>query len=778
MASEPSFVFGESSIKDFFVLKPVRQQRSEKYGLTFSCFECRLKHLNSIPFEQIPEVVTLILEAVFEEILGDASDSDKVRIRLNSSSLKQPIWTPPITKSELTVARLMTAVENVLQSHEEFRLDDSFEIWAQVAKVPAGSGRQDIPKLLLQKLTQKQCVVQVRNDDFACLPRALMIGKASKLADNDIKTFKNLYNVRKPTTFSDRTLQTRLARQLITDSHLELRQYSLDDLAAFQNALADYQIIVVSVEHLNSVVFAGAVKDKKIVLLHHSNHFDVLTSLPAWFGRNHWCYHCNKGFDHRESHRCKHVCKCCLRQSCSETLEPSVYCADCNRTFRGSDCFAAHKKVRKQGNQRTGANDSDTDDESDLSHERESQSGSEADESDAEQTPEDGLEKKSSRCRRSICSSFFVCHLCHRFISKLKRKTDHQCGEVWCSVCHLYFQAGEHVCYMPPVVITETELKKHSNAKFLYFDLECFQDENGIFVPNVAVVQDEEGNEVRFPADLTDLGEDVTDEFCSYIFDARFKNYFVIAHNFRGFDSYPILRWLLNNGITPKIIMSGSKIMQLDVKEYNIRFRDSYNYNPQSLSSWAKTFDLAKNEQKGSFPHEYNSPEHWGKEVQYPNKTAYGYNNMKKAERKAFMKFYRKDRRKKKNLFNVDAELLRYCSQDVTTLRLCSRKLRQIFLELSGGLCPFVSALTIAGLCSFFWRAKLLEPNLIELLKPSQRTSSVKATKWLNHLGETEELSLETEVRVSNYFVDAICHQNKTIFEFYGKYPSLVIHGS
>ena len=125
----------------------------------------------------------------------------------------------------------------------------------------------------------------------------------------------------------------------------------------------------------------------------------------------------------------------------------------------------------------------------------------------------------------------------------------------------------------------------------------------------------------------------------------------------------------------------------------------------------------------------------------------------------------------------MDAELLRYCSQDVTTLRLCSRKLRQIFLELSGGLCPFVSALTIAGLCSFFWRAKLLEPNLIELLKPSQRTSSVKATKWLNHLGETEKLSLETEVRVSNYFVDAICHQNKTIFEFYGKYPSLVIHG-
>ena len=65
-------------------------------------------------------------------------------------------------------------------------------------------------------------------------------------------------------------------------------------------------------------------------------------------------------------------------------------------------------------------------------------------------------------------------------------------------------------------------MKQHQNAKFLYFDLECYQDDKGVFVPNVAILQNEKGTEYRFPTDDSDLSCDVTDEFCSFLFDEKF----------------------------------------------------------------------------------------------------------------------------------------------------------------------------------------------------------------------------------------------------------------
>ncbi|GAU90731.1 hypothetical protein RvY_03109 [Ramazzottius varieornatus] len=44
--------------------------------------------------------------------------------------------------------------------------------------------------------------------------------------------------------------------------------------------------------------------------------------------------------------------------------------------------------------------------------------------------------------------------------------------------------------------------------------------------------------------------------------------------------------------------MNDFKVMQPDVKKFNIRFRDSYNYNPQSLFAWTKTFSPPKEEQE------------------------------------------------------------------------------------------------------------------------------------------------------------------------------------
>ena len=116
---------------------------------------------------------------------------------------------------------------------------------------------------------------------------------------------------------------------------------------------------------------------------------------------------------------------------------------------------------------------------------------------------------------------------------------------------------------------------------------------------------------------------------------------------------------------------------------------------------WAKMFSLK--EHKTYFPHTLNSPEHWGSVIPFPDRKFYGYEAMNKAARKAFLKFYRKERKRCRNRFDVNNTLVKYCCQDVTTLRACSQQFRELFMTISDGICSYSAALTISGLCNYFW---------------------------------------------------------------------------
>ena len=88
-----------------------------------------------------------------------------------------------------------------------------------------------------------------------------------------------------------------------------------------------------------------------------------------------------------------------------------------------------------------------------------------------------------------------------------------------------------------------------------------------------------------------------------------------IAHNAKGFDSIFLLRWLLENRPTAdvKVIRTGQKIMQLLVKDYDIRVIDSLNWFQMPLAKLPKTFGLDETKlSKGTFPHLFNIKEHFG----------------------------------------------------------------------------------------------------------------------------------------------------------------------
>ena len=81
---------------------------------------------------------------------------------------------------------------------------------------------------------------------------------------------------------------------------------------------------------------------------------------------------------------------------------------------------------------------------------------------------------------------------------------------------------------------TDKDQKRHEDARFLYFDFETYVDkETGHLIPNMAVIQDDSGEETVFPAEDEPFGRDISDDLCRYIFQDKHKGFYVLAHNFR-----------------------------------------------------------------------------------------------------------------------------------------------------------------------------------------------------------------------------------------------------
>lgn len=234
------------------------------------------------------------------------------------------------------------------------------------------------------------------------------------------------------------------------------------------------------------------------------------------------------------------------------------------------------------------------------------------------------------------------------------------------------------------------------------------------------------------------------------------------------FDGYFIVKWLIMKGEAPSVIMNGSQFMYLREKKFGIKFRDTLSYVPMSLDNWAKSFGVKVH--KGKFPHLINRPEYWNRIVAFPSKEMFGYNVMNDRERHEFLDWYNAEKLAKNNLYNVNMELVEYCIQDVKTLQACTEELFNLFFNITGGLNIFCSGLTIASVCHYFWRARLLKKDLLEVVHATnRRKSSVKCAKWLTYMSNELHIDIKPEYKWGRYFLDGYSIETNTAYEFYGK---------
>ena len=248
-----------------------------------------------------------IFDSLLNTVIGDVPENDQVRFVLQSPQLEKPISLPFLSASRLTTERILAQIERVVQSNHEFRLNDSVNVNVIHVEMPQGGTGTKRSEINLEKhLTKKGSVIRIQNEDEICLARALVVSIAK--IENDSQ-YKVIVNHRRPQ-------QSQLAYELHEKAGVPLGPCGIDEVKQFQAYLIDYQINIVSKEHQNAIIFSGPDKEKKIYLFLHDNHYDVITSMPAFFARKRYCHTCKKTYDKTVDHMCPNACQCCRFPNC------------------------------------------------------------------------------------------------------------------------------------------------------------------------------------------------------------------------------------------------------------------------------------------------------------------------------------------------------------------------------------------------------------------------------------------------------------------------------
>ena len=257
-----------------FYVESVRQVCTKKFKANATRY--RVQFINVLADVEITSLHELheIFQQILDETIGGVPPQDQVCFLLHSNQLDKPNHFPFMTADRLTMKHILAKFEQVIQSNQEFRLNDTVEINVIHVSMPIGGKGSKRSEVTLEKhLEKKRSIVRIQNDDDLCMVQALVVAKAK--LDNDTRD--------RHIRMSNRPLQTRLAQELHQNAGIPLGPCGIEQAKLFQAYLTEYQINIVSKEYNNNIIYAGPEKDKRIYLYINDNHYDVITKMPGFF---------------------------------------------------------------------------------------------------------------------------------------------------------------------------------------------------------------------------------------------------------------------------------------------------------------------------------------------------------------------------------------------------------------------------------------------------------------------------------------------------------------
>ena len=730
-----------------FELQPFVDRTSRRMGVRERHFNTRLRQRgNLIPDQNITEALQEGLRRAVNQVLTttpDLHDQDRLYFTIGSNRLHNNFQGWGLRAGEWReggdrVEALFQRLAQALNSNEQFEMDDSFQVSiTQVHHAPQGTGRPRRGKPghpTMDMLTaKKNSVIRIQNRDELCCARALVVAKAR------VDQHPKQRAIRK----GEGPLQRTLAWDLHREANVPLGPCSYDALTSFSQApsLRGYQILLVDAHRSFHITTFGAPQDKQLILLHHQNHYDVITKLPGFFGSSYVCAHCWKPYDHEDHHRCTKtkLCGACRQKECPDFLhayprgqKATRRCQQCHRDFFGDTCFQMHLVKDPTG-------------------------------------------KPASNLQATICSQRRRCKDCRKQNVGLDQITKHQCGYLDCPSCHEYVDGETHRCFIQTAPKPQASRKRKRKRGtpdtapedqpplHVFFDIEAMQPQEQ-HIANLVVAETEDDDQPKcFP------GHHCVRDFLEWLDtltlnDTRQVN--VLAHNFQGYDGYFVIHQYYGDNRIVEQLRNGCKLLQ--VQHDHLRFIDSLSFFQMPLSAFPKTFGLTEG-CKGYFPHKFNHPDHQTYVGTVPALDYYMPETLAPKDRQALETWHQQQR---DQVFDFQKELVAYCQSDVRLLKQGCLTFKRLFETLTG-FNPF-EHITIASACNRDLRMNRMIPNSIASEPVRGWRNSINqsrvALEWLTWCGqEVQHVGNAGEARIPPVgFVDGYCHDTRTVYEFQG----------
>ncbi|CAH3127305.1 unnamed protein product [Porites lobata] len=398
----------------------------------------------------------------------------------------------------------MTAL---LNSNEDFAVDDTFVVDLTYVRPPRGTGRRKLGSDAFANMVKsKHSCIEITNKDDLCCARALVTARAYQHKDQSALHLSEYTTLR-----HGGALQTTKARELHRLAKVPEGACGLPEIREFEKVLPDYQLIVVSADHGNAIVHCGPTALHPLILLAHQGHYDVITKLNAYFGVAYFCLRCRKGYNTKDfrHHRCPGFkCYCCQQTDCSDfATHPArdaatELCPHCHRRFFGPRCLELHT-LRSPSGARVHPLTFD-----------------------------------------NVCAQLRCCGHCGRTFQSYQAFLSHLCGYQPCYNCGLTVDVWDHRCFIQAIPLRRGPKRKHPSTATqpgpeeqavvkIFFDCECMQEGGEAHRVNLVCAETSlDDQRYQFPS---------MQEFMAWVWrlkvtDPSRRPFVVIAHNFQGYD--------------------------------------------------------------------------------------------------------------------------------------------------------------------------------------------------------------------------------------------------
>ena len=173
----------------YYHIETVKKHHSKKFRMTATDHTVRFNNvLAELDLLESTQRTQAIFHHLIADVTWDMNKKDQVRFVLRSDQLDTPISLPFMDVEQLTTERVFSQIERVIQSNQEFRLNDTVTVDIIHVETPQGSGKSNVKRTTLnirEYLKKKGSVITINNNDNLCLARALVVAVAK--IENDPK---------------------------------------------------------------------------------------------------------------------------------------------------------------------------------------------------------------------------------------------------------------------------------------------------------------------------------------------------------------------------------------------------------------------------------------------------------------------------------------------------------------------------------------------------------------------------------------------------------------